>query len=757
MEHAATPPVEAARLELGVKGMTCASCVARVERALKKQPGVREASVNLGTERASIQFSPELVSRERLARAISDAGYEPVVLVPEVDAQEQGRRADERELRTDFLVAAGLATPLLGVAMLPMAVPPLMSAMHALASHRTWGLLQLALATPVQLWAARRFHRAAWAELRHASPGMNLLVSLGSSAAYLYSLVALVAPGIFPAGTAHLYFEAAAVIVALILLGKLLEGRAKGRTSDAIKKLLSLKPKTARVLAEGEEKELPVDAVIPGDSLRVRPGERVPVDGVVLEGTSWVDESMISGESMPVEKAAGAEVVGGSMNSRGTFVFRASRVGADMVLSRIIALVERAQGSKPPIQRVADRIAEVFVPIVLVIAAATFGLWLWLGPSPALSQAFVASVSVLLIACPCAMGLATPTAIMVGTGRAAELGVLIREGAALEGLAKVDTILLDKTGTLTKGRPELTDSEVFSGTERELLGWVASLEHASEHPLALALVDAAKSRGIELAPVEDFVSEAGHGVSGRVAGRLLQVGSERFLSGLGVDLARAESVASELAGQGKTVIYAAVDGELAAMFGVADALKPGSREAVAAFARLGLEVAMLTGDERATAEAIAKQAGISRVIANVLPADKAGEVERLQAQSRRVAFVGDGINDAPALAQADVGIAIGTGTDIAIEAGDLILMSGDVRGVVDALALARRTLRTIQMNFFWAYAYNVALIPLAAGALKPLFGIGLDPMLAAGAMSLSSVFVVTNSLRLRSFVSASAR
>ncbi|MFO0568464.1 MAG: heavy metal translocating P-type ATPase [Polyangiaceae bacterium] len=756
MEPGATREVEPEHLEVGVKGMTCASCVARVERVLKKQPGVREANVNLGTEKASIAFSPELVSRERLVRAISDAGYEPVLLEPGVDREEQARRAAERELRADFLLAAVLAVPLLAVAMLPMVVPPLMTAMHALGSHQSFGYLQLALATPVQLWAARRFHRAAWAELRHASPGMNLLVSLGSSAAYLYSLVALIAPGVFPDGTAHLYFEASAVIVTLILLGKLLEGRAKGRTSDAIKKLFSLKPKTARVIVDGESKELPVEAVIPGDTLQVRPGERVPVDGVVTEGTSWVDESMLSGESLPVEKAAGAEVVGGSMNTRGTFVFRASRVGADMVLSRIIALVERAQGSKPPIQRVADRIAAVFVPVVLVIATSTFGLWLWLGPSPALGQAFVASVSVLLIACPCAMGLATPTAIMVGTGRAAELGVLIREGAALEGLARVDTVLFDKTGTLTKGHPELTDCELIAGPERELLSWVASVEHASEHPLAQALVEAAREKGIELLPVEGFVAEAGHGVEGRVDGHRIQVGAERYLRALDIDLSRAEGIGPRLARQGKTVIYAAVDGELAAVFGVADALKPGSREAVAELTRLGLEVAMLTGDDRVTAEAIAEQAGITRVIANVLPADKSGEVERLQQRSRRVAFVGDGINDAPALAQADVGIAIGTGTDIAIEAGDLILMSGELRSVVDALLLARRTLRTIQMNFFWAYAYNVALIPLAAGALKPALGVGLDPMLAAGAMSLSSVLVVTNSLRLRRFARAAS-
>jgi Cu+-exporting ATPase len=541
------------------------------------------------------------------------------------------------------------------------------------------------------------------------------------------------------------------VIVTLILLGRMLEGKAKGRTSAAIERLFALEPKTARVLRDGSATELPVEAVIPGDTIQVRPGERVPVDGVVLEGSSWVDESMISGESMPVEKSVGAEVIGGSVNGSGTFVFRAARVGADMVLSQIIALVERAQGSKPPIQRVADRIAAVFVPIVLLIAMVTFVAWLVFGPSPALSQAFVAAVSVLLIACPCAMGLATPTAILVGTGRAAEMGILIRDGAALEAMAKLDVVLLDKTGTLTRGRPELADVEMFAGDEREVLGWVASADSASEHPLARALVGAAKSRGLELAPAQDFRAETGHGVEARVAGHHIQIGSARHLQQLGVDLTRAEPAIERLAREGKTVVLAAVDGELAALFGIADALAPTSRDAVAALRALGLEVAMLTGDDRVTAEAIAKQAGIERVIANVLPGDKTQEVERLQQQGRRVAFVGDGINDAPALARADVGIAIGTGTDIAIEAADVILMSGDVRGVVGALALARRTLRTIRLNFLWAYAYNVALIPLAAGALRPLLGIGLDPMLAAGAMSLSSVFVVTNSLRLRRF------
>jgi Cu+-exporting ATPase len=738
-------------LDLGVQGMTCASCVARVERVLKKQPGVSAASVNLTTEKASIEFSPAIISRERLAEAIREAGYQPIVLSPETDSQDQAKQREERALARDFLLGAGFTLPLVLVAMLPMLIPSLMTEMHRLWSHRGWGVVQLLLATPVQLWVGLRFHRSTWAELRHKSPGMNTLVTLGSSAAYFYSVLALSLPGIFPAGTAHLYFEASAVIITLILLGKLLEGRAKGRTSDAIKKLMGLKPKTARVLRDGQAVEIGVDAVIPGDSIQVRPGERIPVDGVVLEGMSWVDESMITGESMPVEKTADAEVVGGSMNTRGTFVFRASRVGADMVLAQIIDLVERAQGSKPPIQRIADRIAAVFVPIVLGVALLTFTIWLVFGPAPALSHAFVAAVSVLVIACPCAMGLATPTAIMVGTGKAAEMGVLIREGAALEGMAKLDAILLDKTGTLTKGHPEVTDIELFDATESQVLGWVAAVEDVSEHPIARALVDAARARGIALEKVDGFGAEAGHGVQGHVAGRLVQVGAERYLDKLGIDSTPGQASAERFAREGKTSVFATVDGKLVAVLAVADALKPTSVEAVATLRALGLEVTMLTGDGRSTAEAVARQAGIANVVANVLPAGKAEEVERLQKAGKRVAFVGDGINDAPALARADVGIAIGTGTDIAIEAGDVILMSGDVMGVADALRLARRTLRTIRLNFFWAYAYNVALIPLAAGVLVPWLGLGLDPMLAALAMSLSSVFVVTNSLRLRRF------
>jgi len=741
----------AREVQIGVVGMTCANCVGRVERALAKQDGVISASVNLATERASVQYAPETVGPARLRAVIAEAGYEPVELEGPAGAQDAAREAEQLGLRRDLLLGAALSAPLLLLAMLPMVVPALMAFMHGIMEMRSWGFVQLALAAPVQLWVGRRFHRQGLAELRHLGPGMNTLVMMGSWAAFGYSLLALLAPAIFPAGTAHLYFEASAVIITLVLFGKWLEARARGRTSEAITKLVRLQPKTARVLRDGEVQELPIEAVVPGDSIQVRPGERVPVDGLVLEGQSHVDESMITGESAPVSKSPGSEVVGGTMNGMGSFVFSATRVGEDTVLARIISMVERAQATKPPIQHLADRIAGVLVPIVLGAAALTFVLWLVLGPSPALSYAFVAAVSVLVIACPCAMGLATPTAIMVGTGRAAEMGTLFREGSALEALARVDTVVLDKTGTLTEGKPRLTDLVVFEGSENEVLGLIASAEDPSEHPIARALVEGARERGLDVARPESFEAVAGHGVSARIGGKRVQVGADRYMEQLGVDLGPAGDRAQQLAAEARTTVYAAVDGRLVALVGVADPLAKGSREAVAELRGMGLELAMVTGDNRATAEAVAREAGVARVLAQVMPDRKADEVKRLQGAGHRVAFVGDGINDAPALAQADVGVAIGTGTDIAIEAGDVILMRGDLRGLVAAIALARRTLRTIRTNFFWAYAYNVALIPVAAGVLYPVVGILLNPMLAAAAMSVSSVFVVTNSLRLRRF------
>ena len=739
--------------ELRVGGMTCAACVGRVERKLGKLAGVQSASVNLATERAAIDYVAAEVSPERIKAAIRDAGYEPIEIVEQKDREAEAREAEQASLRRDLRLAVGFTVPVVLLAMGPMIVPGLGDAMTRVLSPKVWHWVELLLATPVQFVAGRRFYRQGWAELRHFSPGMNTLVMLGSSAAYFYSVVTVVAPGIFPAGTANRYFEASAVIITLILVGKYLEARAKGRTSDAIRKLVQLQPETATVEREGGPIEVRVEELVPGDRIVVRPGDRVPVDGLIIDGTSYVDESMITGEPVPVSKGPDDEVVGGTVNGNGAFTFRATRVGADTVLARIIKMVEDAQASKPPIQQLADRIAGVFVPIVIVIAAITFGVWLTIGPSPALTYAFVAAVSVMVIACPCAMGLATPTAIMVGTGKAAEMGTLFRQGTALEALARADTVVLDKTGTLTRGRPELTEVVTVGADENEdeMLALVASAEQSSEHPISEAIVAAASQRGLRLSKPESFRAEPGFGIEATIDGRLVQVGADRYLTREGIELTSFRERAQHLADAARTPIYAAVDGRLVALLAVTDPLKEGAADAVAALEKLGLSVAMVTGDHERTARAVAREAGIEQVLAEVLPDGKVAEVRRLQRLGRRVVFVGDGINDAPALAQADVGMAIGTGTDIAIETGDVILMSGDPRAIVNALMLARRTLRTIGLNFFWAYAYNVALIPLAAGVLFPLIGLMLSPMLAAAAMSVSSLFVVTNSLRLRRF------
>jgi Cu+-exporting ATPase len=744
-------------VSLPVSGMTCAACASRVEKALSGTAGVVKASVNLATEKARVEFDPASVGPQDLIGAIEGAGYGVV----REESPEDAREEDRRGLRDNFLVAAVLT-----VLILAGSLPPMLGfGMPVPMGWLNFGLL--VLATPVQFWAGWRFYRGALGSLRHGAADMNTLVAVGTSAAYFYSAVATLAPQLF-AGRADVYFDTSALIITLILLGRLLEARARGRTSEAIKRLAGLQAKTARVVrghAPGEEVDVPVEDVRVGDVVVVRPGEKVPVDGRVVSGESAVDEAMITGEPMPVVKRIGDGVIGTTMNTTGSFRFEASRVGEDTALSQIIKMVEEAQGSKAPIQRLADRISGVFVPLILSIATLVLFVWLAFGPEPAFTFALLNFVAVLIIACPCAMGLATPTSIMVGTGKGAESGVLIKGGEALENAHKLTTVVLDKTGTLTRGRPELTDVVAEDGIpEEELLRLVASAERTSEHPLGEAIVRGARDRGLALAEAEEFHAVSGGGVRARVEGRTILVGNERFLREAGVSEDGLSGRLEEMSSAGKTPVLVAVDGEPAGLVAVADTVREESREAVEQLHALGVEVAMITGDGRRTAGAIARELGIDRVLAEVLPRDKAAEVERLQAEGKRVGMVGDGINDAPALAQADVGIAIGTGADVAMEAADLTLISGDVRGVARAINLSKATVRNIKQNLFWAFAYNVALIPVAAGVLYPFFAGGtvpealrpvlgeygfLNPILAAAAMALSSVTVVSNALRLR--------
>ena len=824
-----TPMVE--KVTIPVSGISCASCVATIEEALRRSPGVVSATVNFATNAATVEFAPVAATVDDLRRTIRDAGYEPLEAAEGSALADHEKTAREREIRTlKRKLAAGIV----------LSVPTVLGSMHHWFPwvpeilRNFWVLW--AFTTPVQFWVGAQFYRGAWTALRHRTSDMNTLIAVGTSAAYFYSLAMTIAPGFFRTRgiTPAVHYETAAVIITLILLGRLLESIAKGRTSEAIKRLMGLQSKTARVVRDGEETDVPLDEVRIGDRVVVRPGEKIPVDGIVREGASAVDESMLTGESLPVEKRPGDGVIGATLNKTGAFRFEATKIGKETVLAQIIRLVEEAQGSKAPIQRLADRVAGVFVPTVIGIAVLTFLVWLAVGPSPAFLFAMLNFVAVLIIACPCALGLATPTAIMVGTGKGAELGILIRSGASLETAHKVTTVVFDKTGTLTKGEPEVTDivraesretrgetdearaasrepraasretraerretrgetdelraasretraesretrdetdearaasreprvesRETRAGTEEargvsceELLRVAASLERGSEHPLGEAIVTRAKEQGLTLSEVTEFEAVPGLGVRGRVDGRTVLLGNARFLAESGFDVHPLAPAAEELATQGKTPMFVAVDGRTAGLIAVADTLKERSVEAVRALHRLGLELIMITGDNRRTAAAIAKQAGIDRVLAEVLPEQKADEIRKLQAEGKVVAMVGDGINDAPALAQADVGIAIGTGTDVAMEASDITLIRGDLTSVVTAIELSKRTIRTIRQNLFWAFLYNVLGIPIAAGVLYPFTGLLLDPMIGSAAMALSSVSVVSNSLRLRRF------
>ncbi|MFC1918990.1 heavy metal translocating P-type ATPase [Chloroflexota bacterium] len=747
-----------------VHGMTCASCVARVEEALSTMPGVISANVNMASEKATVEYVGGIESAD-LKRAVKEAGYELGLEAEKLEYITTAAQREIRRVRNSFIVAAVLSLAIMVIGW---------GASFGWKPYLLW-----ALATPVQFWAGWRFYRGAWGALRHKTADMNTLIAVGTSAAYFYSVAAVFSYELFPnlfSGVATelgLYFDTSAMIIALILLGRFLEARARGQTSEAIKKLISMQPKTALVIRNGEERKVPIEEVQVGDLIVVRPGERVPVDGIVRQGYSSIDESMITGESIPVDKKAGDEVISATINKTGSFQFETTKVGKDTTLAQIIRMVEEAQGSKAPIQRLADVIASYFVPIVIGIAITTFIIWYFTGPAPALTFAILNFVAVLIIACPCALGLATPTAIIVGTGKGAEHGVLIRSAEALEGSYQISTVLLDKTGTLTRGEPAVIDViSVSSFSREEVLRLAASAERGSEHPLGKAIVKAAAEKKLELYPVSSFNAIPGQGVEVLVEGKKLVLGNIKLMEDRKLSLNGLKEEANHLWGRGNTVMFLGLGSHVVGIIALADTLKPDAKEAVGALHKMGIEVVMITGDNQRAAETIAQEVGIDRVLAEVLPERKAQEVKELQEEGKKVAMVGDGINDAPALAQADVGIAIGTGTDVAIETGDITLISGELGGIVTAISLSKHTMRTIKQNLFWAFAYNTALIPVAAGVLYLAFGstgvpaglrfvLGnygfLNPILAAAAMAVSSLTVVSNSLRLKSFKPAEFR
>lgn len=744
--------VPTSKIELNVIGMTCASCVGRVEKALRSVPGVVEATVNLATERASIYGS---AAPAELISAIERIGYEAKVVdsLSSLQAVAESQKESELfKLKRDLILAAALSLPVFLMEMGAHLIPGVHELIMDTISMKTSWYMQFVLTALVLAFPGRRFYQKGFPALFRLAPDMNSLVAVGTAAAFGYSMVATFASGLLPEGAVNVYYEAAAVIVVLILLGRFLEARAKGRTSEAIKRLSKMQVKEAHVMRNHRFLDVPINEVVLNDVLEVRPGERVPVDGEVTNGKSFVDESMITGEPIPVEKALGSSVVSGTVNQKGMLELRATAVGNQTMLAQIIRMVEQAQGSKLPIQALVDKVTMWFVPAVMGAALLTFISWMIFGPSPALTFALVNAVSVLIIACPCAMGLATPTSIMVGTGRGAELGILFRKGEALQLLKDAKVVAVDKTGTLTEGRPVLTDIEVAEGFERNsLLAKVGAVEAKSEHPIARAIVAAATENGQTLPALTDFESVTGMGVRARVGDALVEVGADRFMRQLGLDLNVFAQTAGRLGKEGKSPLYASINGRLAGIIAVDDPIKTSTPGAIAALHQLGLKVAMITGDNAKTAHAIARQLGIDEVIAEVMPEGKVDTVRRLKAAYGQIAFVGDGINDAPALAEADVGLAIGTGTDIAVESADVVLMSGNLQGVPNAIALSRTTIGNIHQNLFWAFAYNTALIPVAAGALYPAWGILLSPVFAAGAMALSSVFVLGNALRLRTF------
>ncbi len=739
--------VALSKVDIPLEGIQCASCVQSVEKALRGVDGVVNAAVNLATSTARVEYLGSVTGVSEIRQAVEAAGYRTLEAPQEEEWEdvERGARLREyRALKTRFLLGVGFAALIfLG------SMPHLFPWVPAFLSN---SFVLWALATPVQFWIGWQFYRGAWGAIRHGGANMNTLIAVGTSAAYLYSVAAVLFPAFFRSGglEPQVYFDTSAMIIVLILFGRWLEARAKGRASEAIRRLAELQPKTARVIRDRREQDIPVKDVIVGDIVQVRPGEKIPVDGVIIQGRSSVDESMVTGESMPVPKSPGDEVIGSTMNKTGAFQFEATRVGKGTVLAQIIQMVRDAQGRKAPIQRLADVIAGYFVPAVIGIAVLTFLVWWLFGPDPRLTFALLNFVAVMIIACPCALGLATPTAILVGTGKGAERGILIKGGESLETAHRLDVIVFDKTGTLTEGEPVVTDVIPADGiTRQELFKWAGSAEKASEHPLAEAVIKAAEGLGIALSNPSRFQALEGQGIEAEVEGQTVLAGKARLLKDRDFDLARWEDPAGNLAEDGKTPVFVAKGNRILGLLAVADALKEHSVRAVERLKRMGMEVVMLTGDNRKTAEAVARRAGITKVYPEVLPQDKVGVVRELQSAGRRVAMVGDGINDAPALAQADVGIALGTGTDVAMEASDITLIKGDLKGVADAIRLSQRTIRIVKQNLFWAFFYNTAGIPIAAGVLYPFFGILLSPIFAAAAMAFSSVSVVSNSLRLR--------